>query len=376
MQSDADSFREFAKLRLRVAAFDAVPDRDDTGLFYDQLNSAKTAFAWTRGAVNPKGETFAAVLGYVDVYTPNAFADRFDGRYFLGMHSALYAAINEFTMFCFAQRSFFPEVGDPALEQSPRPMDGVSPGIWLLSHTRKGGRVEPRHSEALTVRCDRRRNMSIYLAFLMSRFVWLHELAHAFNGHVSLVQDKGIALRLTEISDPRYAIAVDRELSEEDMAVLRALELDADQSALWGSFRIQTDRLENVEGIADLPEPLRLKLTLFAGYAMTWLFEEFQAYLEVDDPRSHPAPQTRLVNLLDLASSRLVDLHADFSTLNTFACAEFDAICDAIPRIFRPTELSVRLKSDKSRLERLELERELLKLREVLGDFAFSQKKA
>lgn len=371
--NETDLFRDFVVRRLRAVVFQAERGREDSRQFYDLLASARDFFTWTFGATNGQGERFTAIPGYVEIFTPNAFADRFETRFYLGMHPALYGAIHEFSMFCFAQRSFFPEIGEAEQEKSPEPMNGVSPGLWLLDYTQKGGQVQEHHSKKLTPRCPQRYEFSVYLAFLMARFVWLHELAHAFKGHVSFVQHRNIALRLTEIADARHAVSIQEDPSDEDLEMLRALELDADQSALWASWRIQTDGRENVGGIADVARPLRLKLTLFACYAMTWLFEEFQAYMDVKADASHPPPMLRLLGLLDLASNGLSKRYDDFDGANGAACREFDAICLSIPKIFRPAALVTHLREEGRMVGAYgRLEERMQALRKTLSDYEFS----
>lgn len=335
--SERDLFDHFARARLNAQAFDADPNTERGYLFGSALETARALMGWTKGARNEAGEEFKAVSGFVDVYTPNAFAERFEKRFYLGMHTALFVAINEFAMFCFCQRDFFADIGDPSRETSPRPIDGHAPGLWLLKHTRSGGHVKPEHSEQLTPRCDTRYAASIYLAILMSRFVWLHELAHAFNGHASFAQERGLALRLTEL--PERLLALEIEDDEADAAhrkTMQTLELDADRSAFWASWRVQIDGLENVEGLAAMEESLRLRLVLFGCYAMTWLFEEFEGYMRSRHAGTQPPPSTRLFAIVQLAKERLSDTRSDFASLNADACAQFDGICQAIPTIFRP----------------------------------------
>ncbi len=377
MDINFDQFRKFAKERLSQAAFNTETDSDKSSQFHTSLISAIQLMQWTLGCSNQSGDDFKLVAGFVDKYTPNALADRYQGTHYIGMHSALFVAITEFAMFCFTQRDFFPDVGDPSQETSPVPWNDRVPGIWLIDHTKQGGRVDDEHSQRLTPRDNERYVMSLYLAFLMSRFVWLHELSHCFNGHVGYVHQHNLALRLYELPEELPAVQVTRK--RQKLAVsdeLKCLEFDADQSAFWGNCNIQIHSLENIEGIRALDENLRLRLTLFGAYAMTWLFEKFQEYLDTKDGHTHPAPMLRLHNLLHTASANVLSLHDDMPAIHDVVLKQFDTIGGRIPGMYGTTNLSDIMKDGgiSDELVRFFDRRNEQKI--ALQDFEFKQNKS
>ena len=203
---DFETFSTFAKDRMQARALDITSDDDNVRLFRDSLESALAHTTLRQPPRDANGKELRVVAGYLDKLIPNALADCIGDRHFIAMNSALFVAVQEFAMFCFTQASFFPELGDSSMEQSPRPIDERVPGLWLLDYTKRGGHVEEQHSQTLTPRGESRYVASIYLGMLMARFVWLHEFQHCFQGHVRFVQDTGRALYLNEIEEPMELI--------------------------------------------------------------------------------------------------------------------------------------------------------------------------
>ena len=236
--------------RLDAEAVDVFTGGDNVRLFHDSLASALAHLTLRPAPVDPGGEPLSIVAGYVETLIPNALADFENGTHLIAMNNAMFVAIHEFAMFCFTQRDFFSDVGDPDMEISPSPLHDSVPGLWLLNHTKGSGHVEEHHGLEITPRGESRYAASIYLAMLMCRFVWLHEFQHCFNGHIRFVQEDGRSMRLFEIAEPMHMISPSTEADEEYWRDRRCLEFDADQSAFWASCRIQMANRENIEGIA------------------------------------------------------------------------------------------------------------------------------
>ena len=334
------AFANFAEQRLQTREFVTSYEDDSSQIFHTSLDSSMHLLRWTLNAKNAGGLPFQFHAGFVDIFSPNAFADRFEGQYFIGLHSAMFVSISEFAMFCFAQEDFFAEMGHAKSESSPEPWDDRVPGLWLLDYTKKDGHVENKHSQKLIPKDTERYHLSTCLSFLMTRFVWLHELSHCFNGHVDLVQERDIALRLYEVS-PLQA-AVRRRGKKDDtknLKLLRHLEHDADQSAFWGGVNLQLGGLENIQTIIDMPEEQRLKMVLFASYAMPWLFEQYQAYLGSGDSQTHPEPIDRLEYLFETAKSRLLSQHPALAEINATVLNQFDAVRSKIPSLYKSASL-------------------------------------
>jgi len=338
MLNDYTQFERYFRSKTEpLTAFQPDAQDEKTHLYGVSLSSLFNLAAWTDGLIN----------------------------------NALFVTINEFAMFCFAQKKFFPEIGEAKAESSPQPLDGYAPGLWLLQHTQSGGRVTDEHSRHLIPKCSTRYVQSIYLAQLMTRFVWLHELAHCNNGHVSFVQDRKIADRIHELDDGLQAAQLSRRGNKTNLKVLKLLEFDADGSALKASLRIQTDGLENIDGIAKQALDTRIDLALFAAYAMTWLFEEIQAYLDVRAGLTHPSPFDRLQNLFHITSQHLGEHIPNIEDRRESAFKRFDTVRDAIPKIFCTEAITSRLTDDIEIARATQLNSKLEALRTRLQPFSF-----
>lgn len=338
MPPEFEMFSKFAQDRLGATAFRTETGDPKAHLFYTSLLNAEAQFKWSNDSVDAEGQPFKLTSGFLDIYSPNALADYFNEQHFVGMHTALFAAVSEFSMFCFCQQEFFADIGDPSQEHSPKPWDERVPGLWLLDYTKHGGSVADLHAKTLTPRDSDRYEMAIYLSLIMARFVWLHEFSHCYNGHVRYVQDHGLGLRLYEVEDQmavmEYSSRKADAPTDELKTTLKCLEFDADQSAFWGSCNIAIGDLETIEGIARLSAPFRIRLTMFGAYAMVWLFDQFQTYLNVKNARTHPEPSLRLQNLFRTAVKNVLPLDPSISSLHDDALNQFDAVKTAIPTMY------------------------------------------
>lgn len=369
-----EEFQRFAEHQLNTSSFKTDANDDSSHIFHTSLESAVQRFAWTENARNIAGDPFRLNAGFIDIFSPNAFADRDGDTHVIAMHTALFVAIGEFALFCFAQQDFFSELGDPSKEVSPKPWNDQVPGLWLIDHTSKGKHVRNEHSRSLIPKDPERYICSQYLQFLMARFVWLHELAHCFNGHVDYARHHKLALRLHELP---VAISLAQKRSvhtrHADAAVLQGFEFDADKSALWGGLQIQLGKLENIEGISALPQATRLKLTLFGSYAMTWLFEQFQLYMETGESLSHPSPLVRLRALFQTVQDSLLSQHPDLETLNNEAISQFDNVRSRIPSLYVSNDLIGMFEKPESSLNTDESAKQHAELLKDLEQFQYSE---
>ena len=344
---DLRAFNDFATQRMNSTALDLSSGAKDVALFNDSLQSAMVHVRLNEAPKDIAGEPLNLVAGYLEKLIPNAVADQVDGTHFMAMNTPLFVAVQEFAMFCFTQRDFFPDIGDPSLELSPSPIGDRVPGLWLLDHTKKGGHVTDEHQAQIVPRGQSRYVASIYLGMLMARFVWLHEFQHCFAGHVRFAQEKGLALRLYEIAEPMAVVDFAKKSDQQNRVkadsrrddTLRCLELDADKNAFWTLCQIQLRDRENVEGIAALALDLRLRLSLFGAYAMTWLFEEFQTYIEAQHGRTHPEPFLRLQHLVRTAEEYVTPVHPDVGRCHEDACGQFTRIKNVIPSFYETDDL-------------------------------------
>jgi hypothetical protein len=369
------SFESYVVQQLSASPLVTDPEDPKTDLFHASVESARVLFRWTQGLRSPAGEGFALELGFIDAMRPNALADQWNGRHYIGVHGALFVAICEFALFCFAQRDFFPAIGNAGAETSPRPWDDRVPGLWLLGFTAQGGHVDDDHSRQLIPKDPERFDAAIQLGQMMTRFAWLHELAHCFNGHVAFARRHNLAPRLYELAEAQDALAlVKARAAPEKSAALKCIEFDADQSALWGSFNIQWRDLEPLEGIARMDKRLRVALTLFGAYAMIWLIDQFQTFLDTQQAQTHPAPSLRLQNLFRTAASNIVSLDPALVRLHADVLAQFDAIRAAIPAMYGADDLVARI-TDQARMEaQLAFDPRLEDIKGALKPFMFSAK--
>lgn len=270
-------------------------------------------------------------MGFVDVFQPNALADCAHARHAIALHTPLLAAFNEFAMFCFAQAGVFSDCGDSGLETSPAPWDDRLPGVWLLDVTAQNDSVDERHSRALIPKCPDRYVLSQYLCLLMLRMVWLHEFAHCFHGHVGLVQDRAIALRLYELP-PRNLVEIANVPDLDAGRLLKCLEFDADAAAFQAMCNIQINDQENIDGIRGLPNGVAMQMSIFACYAVVWLMDAFQSYLQTHTGHDHPPPSLRLQNMLHIAEEHLFPL--GLRDAHDAALAAFEPLKASIPKMF------------------------------------------
>lgn len=195
------SFEHYAGDRLESVPF--TPDFN---------NPAEQAFAASfdsfaallrAGVLDVGGDPRSAIVpGFIEKMTSNAFADHVDGVHYIAMHQALLVTMMDFALFAFTQSAFLPMIGDAAGEDSPPPFGGEAPGLFLLDRTLAGGTITPDADHHRVPKDAERHIMTVYLAMLMTRFVWLHELAHCRLGHVIALQQSGLGARLYEVPDP------------------------------------------------------------------------------------------------------------------------------------------------------------------------------
>lgn len=371
------AFSLWATRRLGTPAVNVWNGAENVGLFRDSLLSALAHTRLNQVPCDPSGSPLSVMAGYLETMVPNACADHEGGKHLIAMNNALFVAIQEFAMYCFTQREFFPDLGDPSHETSPPPLDGRVPGLWLLDYTKQGGKVEPRHGEAISPRGESRYVASVYLGMLMARFVWLHEFMHCMNGHARLAQRYDQTIHLNEIEEGRPLIGLKRPAGTAPKTLPdrlhHCMELDADMSAFWGCCQVQLAGRENVEGIAALGRDVGLRLTLFGAYAMTWLFEEFQNHASATDGKTHPPPYLRLQNLVKTAKRHLEPIDQGFGSANREACAQFDKVRRSIPSLYRSDDLYAGLSNSAIRTALEEYEGELRGLRQDLAPLRYGK---
>ncbi|MEJ7925806.1 hypothetical protein WG908_03440 [Sphingobium sp. AN641] len=291
--------------------------------------------ALLRGGVLATGsdDDLIIVPGFIEKMTPGAFADHMDGIHYIAMHQALLVTMMDFALYAFTQSAFLPMIGNAAGEDSPPPMSGEAPGLFLLDRTLAGGTITPDVDRHRVPKDAERHITAVYLAMLMTRFVWLHELAHCRLGHVLRLQQDGHDTRLHEVPERLELVGFRRSSGQgnETRAMRHTMELEADAVALRECIGLQFAGAENLPGIAAMELPLRLALSILGAYIMTWLFEEYQRHMDTLNQMTHPMPRDRLLHLvavLDAEYARTID---GFNGLHAEIKAQFNILTNALP---------------------------------------------
>lgn len=276
---------------------------------------------------------FQIDVGFLESIRPNALANKQDHVHVAGMHTGLVMVILEFAWFVMAQGAVFPEIGHSSQETSPFALSGIPPGLSVLIQTvESGGTVEPNLAPPIMPVDPYRSAAGYYLALLMMRFVWQHEIAHCLLGYVDFLRavsgnqgsgDLGLdELHLNELSQVAPSL---------DGRVLQCLEFEADGAALAQSIAIQVTDAENIDGIAALPRDLRVRMSLLGIYAMSWLMETMASTFSRGQLAiTHPAPIRRMQILQNMAVRELDHLGLDTPAITRTVLREFEIVLGQI----------------------------------------------
>lgn len=292
-------FDAYAQRLYGAQPFAPDPAKPEEQVFAVSLQSfnkllGQSDIFWNAGKASLKVEA-----GFVDLMTPDARADHVDGTHYLVMHQALLATIIEFALYLLTQSYILPEIGDASREATPSFDRQDAQGLHALRITLDGTAINPDKDRVRVPNCADRHVAAIYMALLMSRFVWFHELAHCFNGHVLYLQNRDLNGALIGAAAPLNLVALKHKAAglDQQRRVRHALELDADRTAFEWVLRIQNAGAENITGLLNFDDVQRFKMTVIGVYMMTWLFEEYQHFADAQHGLTHPAPQARLAAL-------------------------------------------------------------------------------
>lgn len=330
----ANAFSAYARIRLDAAVF--VPDfgREDERLFAASLASTESLLAGLGEHRNAGGAALSVALGFVDVMTPNAFADWHKSGHVIGLHTALLVTMADFALYAFTQRGFLPLIGNADAETAPPPHFGEAPGLFLLDRTLQGSGIDAEADRHRVPNDAERHEAAIYLAVLMARFVWFHEWAHCALGHVDYGRAKGGPSRLHEIPDAQTLVGFHPQRADDELQLQHGMELEADRTALLLSLQIQLAEQEPVPGIQAFDAVTRVQMTVIAGLLMAWLFEEYQRHMDTRNAATHPAPRDRLHQLAGAAHDALQGSAIYGDVLASFAALR--AHMPAMPDIGEP----------------------------------------
>jgi hypothetical protein len=241
------------------------------------------------GYVNGKGNVFrSAGCHYIESHVTDAEAAHAAAGFCFTIFDAVPFQLIDIFSLALASPSFFPEIGDPKLEDLGRVRDREKPAGY--------GFFRKSPEEALLVRselaypiCPLREEAALYFTGLALDAIWSHELSHAFMGHLEFAS-KAFGIRsMNELPDGKG-----------DLRIM-PLEAEADrfsaQAILQGAFGGTPYVPQSLKGMS---VDSRLKAAFVTSAILTW----FWAYLQrVDrvidgfDPYEsgeHPPPLARL----------------------------------------------------------------------------------
>jgi hypothetical protein len=374
---DEKRFDAYAAKVLKSARFTPDADASENGwdIFRSSLHSTWDHLGGTTPKRRQDGRQFRLAAGFVDLVSPTAFASLKSGTHLIGVHTGLVAAMQEISLFFYAQSSFFPEVGNPGVETSPKLDLGSSLSLTVIDMTRQADTSNLRaFGEKITPHDATRYLHAQYMTLLLLRFAWYHEFYHCANGHVGLVQHLGMATALCEVPDaahkPLTEAALPAEIAASAFQVSHCLELDADRSALWAFAKIQLSEHENVRGIDRLDLKLRMKMVLFSAFLVTHFFAE--ANRRASQPSMfHPPADIRLHNLVRTIASNLLDEYPPTQTIFASVLNEFASLEDAVPSLMRTSDLLRDFRSETFQGKLENSEAILIELRKIIRKFSY-----
>lgn len=300
-QLDRLAFNRFAQTQLELPVLDFGSENLDLDSVQGfALASIRDYFAHAYHNHRPNGDPFRVYPGYIATMAPDAFAAEMDDVHLCGVHVGLAESFLEFALFCFSQETLFPAIGDPSRETSPKSVSGFTLGKWLYHlNTEEEYLAFMENAKALKPTDPTRQMWAGILAVHMLRFVWFHELCHCLNGHVGYAKKHQMALFLHE-----NGLEETSKISPRDM---QCMELDADQSAIYFQCLIQSNSMENLHEIKELPLEERVAFTIFATYATNWIIEDYSGLPKALKSADHPEPHLRFQNLITTLSSNVRD---------------------------------------------------------------------
>ncbi len=374
---DEHRFDHYATRVLTSTRFspDGSDGRDAWDIFRSSLESCWDHLGGTTPQRRHDGKAFRMAAGFVDLISPGAFAAVRGDTHLIGVHTGLVAAMNEISLFFYSQASFFPEVGDPSKEKSPRLPHQSRLTQTIVELTRKADPESIRtFGETITPHDATRYLHAQFMTLLLIRFAWYHEFYHCVNGHIGLARNLGIASALCEVPDrvhtPPANVAIPSQIGLSVTEISHCLELDADRSALWASAKIQLSSDENIKGLAPLDLRLRMKMVLFSAFLLTHFFAE--ANRRTRKPSLfHPSAEIRLHNLVRTIASNLLDEYPETGAIFREVISEFTTLEETVPSLMRTADLLRDLRSEAFQDGLEKTEHQLRELRKLIARFTY-----
>ncbi|MFG1342221.1 hypothetical protein [Xanthobacter autotrophicus] len=310
--------------------------------FAPSLSAARRIMEPRFGLRRADGTPFRVLPLFVERAAPNAFAIDLGGLHLCALHVGLATTVFELACFVFAQCETFPEVGDPSCETSPALPAGADLCYWILDELAVRSAGDGPIGLDIIPNDPERRLMAHFLAQLMLRFTWLHELFHCLNGHAGFLRSLNMDAPLHELpgEEPMGLIEPAPDLPIDGLTfteMRQAFEYDADRSALKAMLAAQMTGDEPFAVLAERPLALRLKLTVCAGLLMTFLFDQAARRSGGGGRETHPLAMNRRHGL-----ARLLPSHSDQVRSAFVECeAESRRLSFAIPKLGQPATVEI-----------------------------------
>jgi len=187
----------------------------------------------------------------------NAVVFKHEGKYVVGITLELALRCQIFVNHLFANRRFYPKLGNAALEKEFLPMPRFEPMNFKVA--RAAAQVRPS--------CPIRRDAAWLFGSLMLSFILCHEKAHVLRGHVDFMGTQGIR----GITEGVFDIGMLAGLSQE---VRVAQEFDADRDGVLTVLRVAYVEMKKWADYSTLNlEQEHTKLVALAAYCAIGLLE-------------------------------------------------------------------------------------------------------
>lgn len=147
--------------------------------------------------------------------------------------------------------------------------------------------------------------------------------------------------------------------AEEARRLRHEIEFEADRIAIVNLLQVQLDGRENIPGLLSYDEMTRIEMAILGAYLMTWLFQEYQNFMDSQHDLTHPNPAIRFLSL----KSYLLEIAPDFVTVDEKIESMLKELCKNLPRL---TEIVGAKKLPKDAI--------LLQSRPELAQLRFSQR--
>ena len=260
--------------------------------------SAKAYLGQALATRRSNGAPYQYQLGYLERAQPNAFAAMRQGIHLIGIHAGLVTDLLDLAHFALALPTTFQHVGRATTEAGAGGLPQSSLAHWF-------GALEPATDLPWIPRDPERKAYAEDLAQLLLRFTWLHEHYHCVNGHVGYCHQIHQGMALHELPDPELPLVRRQAGGPLPAGTVQLLEYDADRTAIWAMFHIQSAEIENIPSIAARPLFERQLMTFFACAIMLVLFDRAASAQPASALQTHPVPYLRLHNLIRTAASNV-----------------------------------------------------------------------